>query len=65
MIATYGLEMSSPTTSIESAAPRREASSGSAISNADRNWLDTSPRTATRSGAEGASSSPGRIASGG
>ena len=65
VIATYGLEISSPTTSIESAAPRRDASSGSAISSADRNWLDTSPRTATRSGADGASSSPGRIASGG
>jgi hypothetical protein len=39
--------MSSPSTSTAAARPV----SGSAMSNADKNWLDTSPRTRSVSGA--------------
>ncbi len=40
----YGFEISSPTTSMVTGRPRL-STSGSAISSAVRNWLDTSPRT--------------------
>ncbi len=43
----------------------REVSIGNAISSADRNWLDTSPRTLTRSRIEASEIAPGPIASGG
>ena len=43
MISTYGLEISSPSTSMTTSACRR--ASGSASSSAVRNWLETSPRT--------------------
>ena len=47
--------MSSPAMSTVMARPVRAVSTGSAISSADRNWLETSPRTVTRSGALAAS----------
>ena len=56
--ATYGLEMSSPSTSMRTARPFQP----SAMRSAERYWLETSPRTRTtpaRSGAGGAIASGG------
>jgi hypothetical protein len=44
VISIYGLEISSPTTSI-SMRPLSDCAIGRLISSAVRNWLDTSPRT--------------------
>ena len=58
VISTYGLEMSSPTTSTRTPPPVAP----SAMSSAVRYWLETSPRTRTVAPAR---RSRGAIASGG
>ncbi len=61
VMSMYGFEISSPSTST-TATPLLVRTSGSVISSAVRNWLDTSPRT--RIGASTAICA-GRIRSGG